>query len=65
MSEQHLSLALPEDLYHEAREVARLRHISMTELLVEALSDSVELQQHNGWVAERTPLACKRGERLQ
>ncbi len=65
MSEQHVFLALPEDLYAEAREVARLRQVSLSDLLIEALSESIEAQQRSGWVAERTPLACKRSLRIQ
>ena len=65
MSEPNLFLALPEDLYAEAREVARMRQMSVSDLLIEALSESIEAQQHSGWIAERTPLACKRSLRVQ
>lgn len=65
MSDQNLFLSLPDDLYSEAREVARLRRMSVSDLLIEALSESIEAQQRNGWIAERAPLACKRSVRVQ
>ena len=60
MPEHTMFLALPDDLYLEALELARLRQISLTDLLVEALAESVEVQQHSGWIAARAPLTVDR-----
>ena len=54
MSQRNVFLALPEELFAEARELARLRHISVSDLLIEALSESIETQQRNSLVAEAT-----------
>ncbi|WP_419804513.1 hypothetical protein [Terriglobus sp.] len=60
MPDHTMFLALPNDLYTEALELARLRRITLSDLLIEALSESVESQQHSGWIAERVPLTIDR-----
>lgn len=63
MTERQIFMAVPEDLFFEATEIARMQGVSLTHLIVEALSESVETHQRRGWVAERALALVER--RLQ
>lgn len=53
MAERHTFVALPEDLFVEANEIARRQGKTLSDLMVEALSEAVENRQWRSWVAER------------
>lgn len=53
MPERNVFLPLPTDLYDDAVELARLRHVTLSDLLIEALSNSIEVQQRTGWVRQQ------------
>ena len=68
MAARQMFVALPEDLFLAAAETARIQGKTMSALLVEALSDTVENCQWRTWVAERMPFAeahepCNLGKR--
>ena len=56
MPKHNVFLALPDELYAEAIAAARLRRITLSDLLVQALSETLESEQRVGWAAERAPL---------
>lgn len=60
MPDRNVFLPLPAELYAEALAVARKRRITVSDLLIEALVDSLETKQHRAWTAERLPQAFDR-----
>ncbi len=64
MTGRSLFTALPEDLFAEATEIAQMQGVTLSDLLVEALAESVEKYQRRGWVAERALPCAERGPRV-
>ena len=60
MAELNVFVAFPDDLFAEATELARMKGYSLSDLIVEALSESVESHQRCGWIAERARSSAER-----
>ena len=57
MPKHNVFLALPDELYAEAMAAARMRRITLSDLLIQALAETLEAEQRVGWAAERVPVA--------
>lgn len=64
MSQHNVFLALAEELYAEALEIAVAREISISDLLIEALSDSIERQRRDTWTEDRLRFLLKASPRI-
>ncbi|GAA3748311.1 hypothetical protein [Terriglobus aquaticus] len=65
MPQRNVFLALPEDLYVEAWDLADLRQISISDLLIEALSEIIETERRAQSIEEPDSVAPKRPTRVQ